>query len=147
MKEQKAFPLKVPSLAYIQKSSTAGQRKFSLIQASLTSYNCFVLWKERHVQTTVYSCFSSQGTEFASSNRLRRFVHPTVLRVAVQHELRNWHVLLEKALTALADEDLIFYKAGIGVLKQTRLHPCSAASSPLSEVYSAFGSVKIQSPQ
>lgn len=139
MKEQKAFPLKMSSLMYIQKSSTPGQRKFSLIQASLTSYNCFVLWKEHRVQTIVYSCFSSQGTEFASSIRLKLLVHPAALCITIQHELRNQCVLLEQALTALADEDLILYRVGTGVLKQSPLHPWSAASS----LFSSWRSIVI----
>lgn len=78
-RSRKLFLLRCLPSCIFKKSSTPGQRKFSLIQASLTSYNCFVLWKERHVQTIVYSCFRSQGTEFASSNRWRLLAHPSVL--------------------------------------------------------------------
>lgn len=83
-----------------------------------------MLWKEHRVQTIVYSCLSSQGTTFPSSNYLRLSVHPTILRVAIQRELRNWCLLLQvQALPIRADEDFILSEAGVGDSKQPPLHP------------------------
>lgn len=110
-----------------------------------------MLWKEHRVQTIVYSCLGSQGTAFASSNHLRLSVHPTVLRVAIQRELRNWCLFLEQALPTWADEDFILSGAGVRVscLKAARSPPRSAASSlcSWSSVSSDFELVKNRSPR